>query len=252
MSIIKNKKAQEAMIETGKRLSDVFERIKLKVQEGISTLELDKNIAILLNNMQLKSCAYGYKGFKGYSCISRNHEVIHGLPVEDSIISNGDLLKIDICASYGGYCADMARMVSIGRSDENEILIKNARRALDIGIEQAKVGNYVGDIGFSIENFLKDYDYDIIRDFCGHGIGKKMHEEPNVANYGKPKTGMKLCHGMAIAIEPMFFNKKTNQTISKDKWTVCGEVGTLGIHIEDTVIITDQGPCVITKTISYE
>lgn len=245
---IKNNLAIKKMQETGRRLFLSMEEIKAKIFFGMTTYELDQEIGKIFKKNQLISCAYGYKGFPGYSCLSINNEVIHGVPSKKVFIKEKDLLKIDICASYSGYCADMARIVNLGSEiSQNKLIIDIATEALNAGISMAKVNNFIGDISNAIQSVLVFHGCDIVKDFSGHGIGKSMHESPEVPNFGEKKIGIKLKHGMAIAIEPMFFIEKAVIKISEDKWTVYSDNNILAGHIEDTVIITDQEPIITTR-----
>ncbi len=246
MALIKNQIACMAIQETGRRLAEVFNELSLLSKIGMTTEALDKIVRVLLAKSNLVSQALGYKGFPAACCLSLNDEIVHGIPKSSVVISEGDLLKIDICVSYKGYCADMARSYSIG-NDTHNVLIERGEESLKAGISNCLVGNYMGDLGHAIQTVIEKYNYSVVTSFCGHGIGKHMHEEPEVPNWGAPRTGMKLRHGMVLAIEPMLTVGSEKLFIDKDKWTARTCDGSLAIHIEDTVIITENGPIIATQ-----
>jgi len=187
-------------------------------------------------------------GYQHVSCISLNDEVVHGVPSTGKKLMDGDLVKIDICVSYNGYCADMARMFFIGKPDEKVLHFMNtARRALDKGIAQAKSGNRLSDISAAIQKEVESQGFGVIRDFAGHGIGKKMHEEPEILNYGTAGRGPTLQAGMTLAIEPMITMGNYNVRVGKDKWTVKTVDKSLAAHVEDTIVVTDSEPIVLTR-----
>lgn len=245
---IKNKKAFESMKETGKRLSSVFEQISKINFFGMTTLELDKKIYELLEKKQLISQAKGYKGFSGYSCLSLNDELVHGVPSNNKIIKEEDLIKVDICASFSGYCADMARMYT--GNNENKIyknILNCAENCMKIAFDQVFDGNFLGNLGHEIEKEILKNNFSVVKDFCGHGIGKKMHESPEVLNWGEKNTGIKIRYGMAFAIEPMFCEKKSDLFICDDGWTAKTVDGGVSAHIEDTFLVTENGPVITTR-----
>jgi len=245
---IKNAYAIEKMVEAGKRLSAIFSHLNTIINEGISTWEVDAWIENALHEHGLKTTMKGYHGYPHVSCISINDGVVHGIPRKDKIIQKHDLVKVDICASFDGFCADMARPFFIGTPPVVvQQFIDVTKKALDAGIFAARAGNHVSDISFAIQQVLLSHNYGIIRDFAGHGIGKNMHEDPDVFNYGKPKRGAVLSPGMAFAIEPMSTLGKEEVWIEDDKWTVRTQDGSLAMHIEDTIIVTEDDPLVATN-----
>lgn len=247
MICIKNTYEIERMVEAGRRLATVFQQMQPVIVAGVSTLEIDQWIQRALGEYELKSAMKGYKGYAHVSCISINDEVVHGVPKKEKILQENDLVKVDVCASFDGYCADMARPFFIGKpSLVVREFIDMTKKALESGILAARVGNYVSDISYTIQQVLLSYNYGIIRDFAGHGIGKNMHEDPDVFNYGKPKRGAVLRAGMALAIEPMATLGKEAVLIEEDGWTVRTQDTSLAMHIEDTIIITENNPRVTT------
>jgi methionyl aminopeptidase len=248
MITIKDNQAIEKMATAGRLLAQMLENIKELLVPDISTLELDTWIASYLKQHNLVSSTKGFMGYKHSSCISVNDEVVHGVPEATKKIKQGDLVKIDVCASFNGYCADMARCFFVGAgSAEAQEFVAAAYSALDKGIEQAVVGRRLTDISAAIQAEVEHYNYGIVREFAGHGIGKKMHEDPEILNYGKPGCGPVLKAGMAFAIEPMITMGKHSIYIMRDGWTVKTVDKSLAAHVEDTVVITQQGPRIITR-----
>jgi len=248
MIVIKNKEAIRKMKHAGQQLAAVFQDVAPRVVAGASTASIDAYIESCLHTRQLKPRCKGYCGYQHVSCISLHDVIVHGVPSHDVIVREGDLVTIDVCASWRGYCADMARTFIVGTAhDAVDRLVSVAQRALDTGIAYAHVQHHVGDIGHHIQNTVEHAGYSVIRDFCGHGIGKRMHEDPDVPNYGSLGSGPALRHGMALAIEPMISAGSSEVRIDDDAWTARTADGSLSAHIEDTVIVTDQGPCVATR-----
>lgn len=248
MITIKDKSAIEKMSETGILLAKMFEQIVDELKIGISTLDLDSWIENYLKAKNLVSSSKGYMGYKHSSCISLNDEVVHGIPSANKKLKKGDLVKIDVCASYNGYCADMARCYFIDEpTDEARHLVDVAQIALEKGIEKAKPGNYLSDVSAAIQAEVERHGYGVVREFAGHGIGKKMHEDPEILNYGKPGCGPIIKAGMAFAIEPMITMGNHKIYISQDGWTVKTIDKSLAAHVEDTVIVVEHGPKIITR-----
>lgn len=250
MIIIKNRSSIIKMEQAGKLLASVFDTLGSQLKPGVSTLALDQWIGDQLKKNGLVSQAKGYKGYKHYSCISINQEVVHGVPSEHKILADKDVVKVDVCAAWKGYCADMARTYCIGDVDPAlHTFVAAARRALQKGIEAARVGNRVSDISFAVQSEIEKHGFGIVRDFAGHGIGKNMHEEPEILNYGDPGKGPVIRAGMAFAIEPMITMGKEEVCILNDGWTVETVDRSMAAHVEDTVIVTEDGPKVLTKTV---
>jgi methionyl aminopeptidase len=245
---IKNKLSIQTMARAGELLSTILEAVQQKIVPGISTAEIDTWIGECLQENNLVSCTKGYMGYQHVSCIAINDEVVHGVPRSTSILKTGDLVKIDVCASWNGYCADMARSFFVGKpSEDAKKLVDVAKQALDKGIEKARVGNRLSDISAAIQAEVEKYGFSVVRDFAGHGIGKQMHEDPEILNYGKPGCGPVLKEGMTFAIEPMITLGKHAVYIARDGWTVKTVDGSLAAHIEDTVAITNNGPMILTR-----
>jgi len=245
---IKNKLSIQKMAQAGSLLSDILATVESVIKPGISTAEIDAWIETQLQEKGLKSQVKGYMGYRHVSCISLNDVVVHGVPRADCIVQLGDLVKIDVCASWNGYCADMARSFFVGQpSEQAQKLVDVAHQALKKGIEQARVGNRLSDISAAIQQEVEQHGFGIVRDFAGHGIGKNMHEEPEIVNYGKPGKGPILREGMTFAIEPMLTAGKYQVYVANDGWTVKTVDHSLAAHVEDTIAITSAGPIVLTS-----
>jgi methionyl aminopeptidase len=248
MKLIKNKQEREMMLLAGQQLARVFEAISFVDIINKTTYEIDMLIKSLLDAHGLISQCKGYKGYPGYSCISINDQLVHGVPSNKKVIET-DLVKLDICASLNGFCADAAR--PYGFFEKNTVFSRMkecAEKSLHAGITEVKLGNTVGTISAAIEKQILQYGYSVVVDFSGHGIGKNMHEDPEVPNYGIAGKGQKLYVGMALAIEPMFCQYSENLLIdNKDKWTVRTKDAGIAMHIEDTVILDDSGVIVTTR-----
>jgi methionyl aminopeptidase len=247
MITIKNKASLVKMEEAGARLSHIFENLKKIMKVGNTTIFINDWIAQQLKEEGLVSRMKGYMGYQHVSCISVNDEVVHGVP-SDRVLQEGDVVTVDVCASFKGYCADMARMFFIGKvNNDIKKFAQVAERSLFAGIAQALPGNHLGDISAAIQKVIEDAGFGIIRDFAGHGIGKQMHEEPEILNYGSAGCGPVLRAGMAFAIEPMITMGDYRVHIKSDRWTVSTNDSSLAAHVEDTVIITENGPKNITR-----
>lgn len=245
---IKNKLSIQKMARAGSLLSDIVAAVEHLVKPGISTAEIDAWIESQLQEKGLKSHVKGYMGYRHVSCISLNDVVVHGIPRVDCILQLGDLVKIDVCASWNGYCADMARSFFVGQpSEQAQKLVEVAHQALKKGIEQACVGNRLSDISSAIQQEVEKHGFGVVRDFAGHGIGKNMHEEPEIVNYGKPGKGPILREGMTFAIEPMVTAGEYQVYVTNDGWTVKTVDRSLAAHVEDTIAITNAGPVILTS-----
>lgn len=236
------------MREAGRITAQALVAARECVREGISTYELDKVIRTTIERAGAKPSFLGYAGFPGSACISINDEVIHGIPSKQRILMEGDIVKIDVGAYYKGFHGDSARTIPVGRvSAEAQRLIEATEKSFWAGVEQAKSGNRVGDIGNAIESCVKQYGYSVVRRYIGHGVGHELHEAPDVPNYGTAGRGVRLCNGMVIAIEPMVNIGTYDVKEMSDGWTVKTADGTLSAHYENTVAITSEGVIVLTE-----
>ena len=246
---LKSQQAIEKMRKAGKLLADVFENIDSFLIEGITTAQIDTWISEQLLQRDLVSQSKGYKGYQHVSCISVNDVIVHGVPSDKLELQKGDVVKVDVCAAWQGYCADMARCYVIGGQADKKTahMIAIAQEALNAGIKQACVGNRLFDISAAIQQVVDKHKYGIVRDFAGHGIGKNMHEDPDVPNFGTFGTGMRLKAGMIFAIEPMITQGSYEVKIDYDGWTARTKDASLAVHVEDTVLITESGPEILTR-----
>lgn len=253
--IIKTKEEIEIIRECAKRLATVLNKTVALVRPGISTMELDEYAEKLIREYGDKPAFKNYKPygaktpFPATLCISVNDEVVHGIPT-NRILQEGDIVAIDCGINHRGYFADMAISVGVGEiSKEDKKLLEITREALNIGIKQAKIGKRVGDIGFAIENFVhkQKHKYGIVDILSGHGVGKYIHEDPFIPNFGEKGTGEKLVEGMVVAIEPMLNLGTKNVFLDKDDWTFKTRDGKRSAHFEHTVLITEKGGEILTK-----
>ncbi len=252
MIVRKNNHAFSIMREAGKRLAQVFQEIPEQLKEGISTQALDSFVEkrLLACGLYSQCKGYGYPPFPAAACISVNDVIVHGIPSSQQLLKQGDLVKVDVCASYNGYCADMARTYIVGGialTSEAACLVKTAYDSLDAGIDKIRVGNRISDISFAIQSTVEAQGFGVVRDFAGHGIGKKMHEDPEIVNFGAPGKGPLIEVGMAFALEPMITLGNYAVKMDDDKWTARTADGSLAAHVEDTVIVTDHGPEITTR-----
>ena len=218
------------------------------VRPGVSTYEIDLAIRRYIEKCGATPTFLGYGGFPASACISVNDEVIHGIPSKDRILQEGDIVKIDTGATYRGYVGDSARTIPVGTVSETaQKLIRATRDSFWAGVEQARSGNRIGDIGNAIESCIKQYGYSVVRRYIGHGVGHELHEAPDVPNFGTAGRGVRLCNGMVIAIEPMVNVGSYDVKEMSDGWTVKTADGTLSAHYENTVAITSEGVIVLTE-----
>jgi methionyl aminopeptidase len=248
MITIKNKLAIQKMVVAGQKLATIVEALAAQIKPGVTAYDVDHWVANQLKEEGLVSAMKGYRGYQHVTCISLNDEVVHGVPRATTVFKDGDLVKVDVCASWKGYCADMARCFFVGTArPEAQKLVAVAMAALDKGIAQACVGNRISDISHAIQQEVERHGFGVVRDFAGHGIGKHMHEDPEILNYGKPHQGAVIRSGMAFALEPMITVGHYKVHVENDGWTVRTADKSLAAHVEDTVVITDNGPHIITR-----
>jgi len=248
MIVIKDISAFESMRITGQLLAQLFVELERSVVPGVTTLDIDAHIDRYLSAHGLVSQSKGYMGYKHASCISLNDVVVHGVPSSSQKLVVGDMVTIDVCAQFRGYCADMARCFFVGEvSSEAKKLVEVTQCSLDAGIAQAVPGARISDISAAIQKVVESAGFGVVRDFAGHGIGRKMHEAPEILNYGKPGRGPVIREGMAFALEPMVTFGKYDVYVERDGWTARTVDKSLAAHIEDTVIVTAHGPQVITR-----
>ena len=245
---IKNSDQILIMKEAGRITAQALLAAREQVRDGVSTYELDRVIRNTIEREGAKPSFLGYYGFPGSACISINDEVIHGIPSKSRILKEGDIVKIDVGAYYKGFHGDSARTFAVGRvSEEAQRLIKATEESFYAGIAAVKNGNRIGDVGSAIDTLVRSHGYSTVKKYIGHGIGKELHEAPDVPNFGTPGRGVRICSGMALAIEPMV-NVGTDKVIElADGWTVKTADGKLSAHYENTVVLTDNGLWILTE-----
>lgn len=235
------------MQEGGRMLATILEKVSQQINPGITTKELDRAAEALILHGGAKVAFRGYEGFPATICISINDEIVHVIPSE-RILKEGDIVTLDLGLIWQGFYLDMARTFPVGKvSFEAKLLIETTKKALRLGIKKARPGNTVGDIGNTIQRFVEGQGYGVVRELCGHGIGKELHEDPKVLNYGKRGEGETLKEGMVICIEPMITVGHWKLKKSEDGYGFATHDGSLSCHFEDTVAITSRGPLVLTR-----
>ncbi|EDU39059.1 type I methionyl aminopeptidase [Clostridium sporogenes] len=247
MITIKTDSEIEYMLKAGRVVAEALDTLEKYVKPGISTGELDRIAEEIILGRNAKPSFKGYYGFPASICASVNNEVVHGIPNKDRILNEGDIISIDCGAVLNGYQGDAARTFPVGNvSEEAAKLIEVTKNSFFKGIEKAKVGNRLTDISAAIQEYVESYGFSIVRDYVGHGIGKNMHEDPEVPNFGRPGRGPKLSKGMCLAIEPMVNIGDFNVKVEPNKWTVVTVDGSLSAHYENTVAILNDGPKITT------
>lgn len=217
------------------------------VEPGVSTLEIDTLVRKYIEEQGATPSFLGYGGYPNSACISVNNEVIHGIPSKKTILKAGDIVSIDVGAYINGYHGDNAYTFACGDiTKEAQALLDATKESLYEGIKKSVAGNRVGDISAAVQQYTEARSYSVVRDFVGHGVGAKLHEEPSIPNFGSPNRGARLIPGMTIAIEPMINAGKCDVVVLDDEWTVVTADGSLSAHFEHTVAITPDGPMIMT------
>lgn len=244
---VKNDSELQKMREAGKVTAAVLKLMTELVKPGISTLELDAAAEKTIRSFGATPLFLGYYGFPGTICASVNEEVVHGIPKKDRILKSGDIISIDTGARLDGFCSDAAITLGVGEvSDEAQRLMDVTKKSLYKAIGQVKPGKRLGDVEHAVETFAKQNGVGVVRDYCGHGIGRNMHEEPSILNFGKPGTGPLLEKGMVLAIEPMLTAGTYRVRELDDGWTVVTADGKYAAHFEHTVAVTANGSEIFT------
>jgi methionyl aminopeptidase len=247
MIILKSQNEIEQMRKAGQLLARVFENLESNIVPGITTQELDAICESQIRSYDAEPSFKGYRGFSGSICASINEQVVHGIP-GNTVVQSGDVVSVDIGLFVDGFHADAAKTFGCGTIDPSaERLIQVTQESLERGIEQAIVGNRLSDISHAIQIYAEASGYSVVRDFVGHGIGRSMHEDPQVPNFGAAGFGPRLKEGMTLAIEPMVNMGSFEVAILSDGWTVVTLDGSLSAHFEHTVAITKDGPLILTE-----
>lgn len=237
----------EIMQEGGKILAAIMEKLKKEVKPGVTTKYLNKVASNLVFSYNAEPSFLNYDGYPAGLCTCINEEIVHVLPSERKLKS-GDMLSLDFGVRYKGYCTDMAVTLGVGEIDkQKKKMIKITKKALICGIEQAYPGNHLGDIGYAIQRQAEKNGFNVVRELVGHGLGKEVHEQPNVFNYGNPGEGLKLKSGMVLALEPMLTAGDWRIKETKDGFGYKTRDNSLSCHFEHTIAITNQGPKILTE-----
>lgn len=239
---IKSEKEIELIKRASVIVAKTLKVLKESIRPGISTYELDEIAFKTIKSENAKPAFLGYRGYPATTCISVNEEVIHGIPDRKKILKEGDIVSIDVGAIYEGFYGDAAITVPVGNiKKEHQKLIDVTRKALEIALSVVRNGVFLGDVSFAIQEFVESNGMNVVRDFTGHGIGRNLHEEPSIPNFGKKGTGPMLRTGMTLAIEPMVCLGESKVRFLKDGWTVVTEDGSYSAHFEHTICVTDSG-----------
>ena len=247
MVIIKNSEQLMLMKKAGRITAEALLVAEEAIRPGVTTKEVDKKVQHFIERCGATPSFLGYGGFPGSACISLNNQVIHGIPSDKVIISEGDIVKVDVGARFRGYNGDSARTYAVGKvSDEALRLISVTEKSFYEAMKFARAGYRIGDVGHAVESFVISNGFSVVRDFVGHGVGAELHEEPEVPNFGIQGRGARLYSGMTLAIEPMVNAGTANVKVLKDGWTVTTADGKLSAHYENSIAITDGDPILLT------
>jgi methionyl aminopeptidase len=240
----------DQIARAGSIIAALFRELEPRVAPGVSTLQLDAFCERFIRETPGAVPVFkGLYGFPGSVCVSINDEIVHGIPSAVRILEEGDVVSVDVGVRYSGWCADSARTFPVGEvAPETLRLLEVTEEALQRAIEAAVLGGHVGDIGHAVEQVVEGTGFSIIRDLVGHGVGRRVHEDPQVPNRGRPGTGVELKEGMVLAIEPMISAGSYQIRTLPDRWTMATSDGSISAHFEHTVALTGEGPRVLTAT----
>lgn len=240
---IKSEREIALMREAGKILGTIHNDLAKEIKAGMSSYEIDKKCEEMIRSYGCIPSFLDYQGYPGSVCISINDEVVHGLPEKNKIVKDGDIVSLDIGVIHEGYQSDAARTIAIGEVSEEALkLMEVTKQSFFEGIKYAKAGNHLFDISGAIGDYAESFGYGVVRELVGHGVGRELHEDPQIPNYRQKRRGMKLQKGMTLAIEPMINIGRPDVRWLDDDWTVVTDDGTLSAHYENTILITDGEP----------
>lgn len=247
MIIIKSDEEIDLMRTSGKVTGKILHDLADFIKPGMSTFDVDRFVEDTIREHDMIPTFLGYGGFPASACVSINEEVVHGIPSKSRILKEGDIVSVDIGSTYKGYVSDAARTYAVGEiSPEAQKLIDTTRESFFEGIKFARPGNRLSDISHAVQTRAEADGFSVIRDYVGHGVGREMHEDPQIPNYGKPHKGPRIAKGMVFAIEPMICQGGYECRVLDNDWTVVTVDGKLAAHYENTVVITDDGPELLT------
>lgn len=245
---LKNRSQISKMREANLVVADVLDTLEAAAKPGMTTWELNEIAERRLKQLKAESAFLGYHDYPAVLCTSVNEVVVHGIPRKDVVLKEGDLLSIDFGAFKDGWCGDAARTLPMGTiSPEAQALVDATRNSLERAIAECVPGRRLGDIGHAIQSYVEPLGYSVVRQFVGHGIGRRMHEEPNVPNFGVKGRGLRLSEGLVVAIEPMINAGGAEVFTEEDGWTAVTKDGSLSAHFEHSVAITENGPVVLSR-----
>jgi methionyl aminopeptidase len=245
---IKSKEEIKILREANRIVAKTLNSLKSMIKPGVSTEELDRRAEDFLSKEGAVPAFKGYRGYPASICASINEVVVHGIPSREKILKDGDLLSIDLGVKLKGYYGDATVSYLVGSVDkETKEIFNVTKEALYKGIDKCRPGNRLYDISYAIQSYAESNGYNVVRDFVGHGIGKELHEEPQIPNYGKPHTGPLLKEGMVFAIEPMITQGTWEVKTLEDGWTVVTLDGALSCHFEHTIAIMENGPVILSE-----
>ena len=229
-------------------VSGILDEVCARALPGVSTWELDRVAARLIDKHRVTSAFLGYHGYPAVLCTSVNEVIVHGIPRKDVVLADGDIIGIDFGVFKHGFCGDSARTVLVGRvAPAQQALVLRTRESLDRAIGLCRVGNRIEDVGAAVQSYAESFGYSVVRTFVGHGIGRRMHEQPSVPNYGKPGTGKRLKRGLVIAVEPMVNAGAPDVLVLDDDWTALTKDRSMSAHFEHTIAILEDGPWVLSR-----
>ena len=235
------------MRESGRIVRQVLNAVRAAVAPGVTTMDLERVAEKKIQELGAKPAFKGYYDYPCVLCTSVNDQIVHGIPSEKRVLKEGDIVSIDCGVVLDGFYGDAAITVPVGKVDpETQKLLDVTKASLEKAIEQVKIGNTVGDIGAAVQELVEEHGFSVVRDFVGHGIGTRLHEDPQVPNYGTKGTLTKLKEGMVLAIEPMVNAGKPGARVLEDKWKAVTEDGSFSAHFEHCIAVTKDGPLVLT------
>ena len=247
MVSIKSKSDIEKMLEAGKIAGEALNMVEAKLRPGMTTKDIDKIVHHEIRRHGAEPNFFGLYGFPGSACVSVNDEVIHGIP-GDRVIHEGDIVSVDLGACYKGWNSDTCFTFPVGQvSEEVRHLLEDTNASLYAAIEAAQAGSRIGDISHTVEEYCRSRGYGIVQNYCGHGIGKEVHEDPEIPNHGKAGHGMRLVEGMTVCIEPMINLGCDDVHVMPNQWTVVTNDHAWSAHFEHMILITGNGPVIMTK-----
>ena len=248
MIILKSAEEIQAMLRAGQVVAQAHELVRELIKPGVTTLDLDRAVEEFILKQNAIPAFKGYQGYPASICASVNEVVVHGIPSKDVVLQEGSIISVDIGAFVDGFCGDSAWTYPVGEVDpEVQLLLQTTEEALFQGIEQARVGNRLSDISHAVQKCAEGRGFSVVRDFVGHGIGRNMHEAPQIPNFGPPGRGPRLKSGMTLAVEPMVNMGSYHVQVLEDNWTVVTRDSKWSAHFEHTIAITDDGPVVLTS-----